>query len=124
MCHILLIEDDQDIRRATKLKLERDGYEVTDIPDGRKAVSICRDANIDVVLTDVVMPDQEGIETIRMLRKMKPEVHIIAISGGGRYASSEEYLDIAGTLGADRTFQKPIDLDEVEHAIQELVGSA
>lgn len=122
--HILLIEDNEAIRQATKLKLEHDGYEVTAIPNGRRAVSICQDADIDVVLTDVVMPDQEGIQTIRMLRQMEPEVHIIAISGGGQYGSSEEYLDIAGTLGADRTFQKPIDLDEVEHAIEELAAQS
>jgi DNA-binding response OmpR family regulator len=122
--HILLIEDNEDIRQATKLKLEHDGYEVTAIANGRKAVSICRDADIDAVITDVVMPDQEGIQTIRMLREMEPMVHIIAISGGGQYASSEEYLHIADALGADRTFQKPVDLDDVEHAIEELAAQS
>jgi len=123
MCRILLIEDDPDVREATTVMFERAGYDVYALPNGDGAVEMCRENDIDIVVTDVVMPHQEGIATIRLLRKKLPGIKIIAISGGGQYGSSKDYLTAAKKLGADRVFAKPIDLGTVEAAIRDLTGT-
>lgn len=122
MHRILLVEDDPDVREATTTVFERAGYDVYALPNGERAVRTCRENDIDIVITDVVMPHQEGITTIRLLRKKIPAIKIIAISGGGQYASGEDYLAAAEKLGADHVFTKPIELSTVEAAIREFIS--
>jgi CheY-like chemotaxis protein len=123
MAAILLIDDDDDVRTATALMLERAGHEVTTLPNGRDALARCRETSFDVVITDLVMPEQEGIETIRTLRSENPDLSIIAISGGGGYASGSEYLRTARMLGADATFEKPVPPDRLQTAVEDLLDT-
>jgi len=103
-----------------KEALTRAGYEVTEALDGKEGISLYLKEPIDLVITDIVMPNKEGIETIIELRQSFPEVKIIAMSGGGRIIP-EDYLYMAKGLGAKRTFAKPFDLEKLLESIHELL---
>ena len=112
MPRILVVDDEEQVRRVLRLVLERAGYEVDTAADGNEAVAVFDPVRHDVVITDIVMPEKEGIETIQELRQKSTGVRIIAISGGGRI-SPEEYLDWAKRFGVHCTFTKPINRDEL-----------
>lgn len=119
--HIVIIDDEEPIRRVLRLTFERAGYEVDTATDGGAGIRCCRKGETDVVITDLVMPDKEGIETIQELRRDFPDIKIIAISGGGQVAP-ESYLAIAERIGANRTFAKPIDTKALATAVRELLS--
>ena len=100
--------------------LENDGYEVIDAPDGKIGIKLHRKNPIDLVITDIIMPEKDGIEVIRELRRDLPDVKIIAISGGGRIEPAE-HLHFASRLGAQCTFTKPFELKELMKAIRDLL---
>ncbi len=108
MARILIADDDQQVRLMLKMTLERAGYEVMEAEDGNEAVQKFKESKPDLVVTDIVMPEKEGIETIMELRALNPEVQIIAISGGGRI-NPEDYLSWAEKFGVQQTFIKPVD---------------
>ncbi len=89
--------------------------------DGSEGLILNRSNPADLVITDILMPEKEGIETIREMRRDFPETKIIAISGGGRLYTSD-YLKIAQHIGADRVFAKPFEKNEILAAVQELIG--
>jgi two-component system chemotaxis response regulator CheY len=103
---ILLVDDDDLLRGALHQILVRAGYDVDDASNGRVAVREYRRQRYDAVITDIVMPDEDGLGTIRELRRLNPGVKIIAISGGG-LGKAGDYLGIAQMLGAMRTLAKP-----------------
>lgn len=120
MAKILIIEDDETVRVVIRRILESKGYDVVEAEDGRQGLEMYRKENVDLVLTDIVMPNKEGLETIRELRQVTPDVKIIAMSGGGRN-SPYDYLNLAKKFGADRLFEKPFEWDELTQAISELL---
>lgn len=121
MPRILVVDDEEQVRRVLRLVLERAGYEVDTASDGNEAVAVFDPARHDVVITDIVMPEKEGIETIQELRQKSTGVRIIAISGGGRI-SPEEYLDWAKRFGVHCTFTKPINRDELLNTLAALTS--
>jgi DNA-binding NtrC family response regulator len=121
MIRVLVIDDDQGVRAMLQRLLEREGYEVSVAVDGQDAEHWLEEQVFDVVITDMIMPEKEGIETILDLRKQYPAIGIIAISGGGM-GGAEHYLSSAKSFGAERTFAKPFDCDEMLAAIKELSG--
>ena len=123
MARILVIDDDAQIQVMLRQVLERAGYEVVDAPDGKVGIELYREQKADLVITDLIMPEKEGIETIRELRGEFPDVKIIAISGGG-VIGPENYLCLARGLGALRTFSKPVERKEIIETVQELLHSA
>jgi len=120
MARIIIVDDDVQIRDMLRQMLERAGYEVVEAPNGKVALRLCREKPADLVITDLIMPEMEGVETIMKLRHDFPDVKIIAISGGGR-AGLEEYLYSAEKLGALRTFTKPFNRKEIIAAVNELL---
>ena len=106
MPRILLVDDDELLREALHQILVRAGYDVHDASNGKVAVREYRRQRCDVVIMDIVMPDEEGLGTIKDLRRVDPNVKIIAISGGG-LGKAGDYLGIAKMLGAMRTLAKP-----------------
>lgn len=118
---ILLIEDDTDLRRLLIKVLERENFKVLEAGNGLEAMHILNLQTPDLVVTDLIMPDQDGIGTINLLKKNHPGIKIIAISGGGRMLS-EDYLKIAKMLGADHTFKKPFDNKEFVLKVKELLN--
>ena len=108
MARILII-DDEDLDRMTLSQiLEGDGHTVTEATDGEEGIAALRETPVDVVITDILMPNKEGIETIKELRQIAPDVKIIAISGGGRMQNAN-YLDVAQKLGANAVLKKPFE---------------
>lgn len=120
MPNILVVDDDPQVRRFLEMLLLREGYGVTLASDGEKAMKLFRENPADLVITDIVMPEQEGIGLITELRAGFPKVPIIAISGGGRIGP-ESYLPIARSLGAARVFAKPLEKNLLLEAIRELI---
>ncbi len=121
MASILIIDDEPQVRLMLRMKLEDHGYEVKDADDGSTGLRLYREDPTDLIITDLIMPEKEGIETISQVKSEFPDVKIIAISGGGRFGP-EGYLDIAKGIGAERTFSKPIELTELLKAVEELIG--
>jgi DNA-binding response OmpR family regulator len=119
MARILIIDDDADLRTTLREILEQEGYEVVEAADGREGLRHYLTAPADVVLTDLLMPGQEGVETIGALRRINPQVKIIAMSGGGQ-TGGMDFLQVASVLGAERTLQKPFRMQALLAAVQDL----
>ena len=122
MPKILLVDDDDALRKMLRLMLIKMGHVVREARDGQEAITMCGQEAPDLVLTDIVMPGQEGLETIFALRHSNPNVKIIAMSGGGRI-SSTDYLQIAKSLGARRVLAKPFSSEQLSAAIGETMAS-
>lgn len=121
MPSILLIEDDDDFREALANARTEHGYTVTRAADGAKGVKLFRAAPTDLVLTDIVMPNQEGLETIEALRRDHPKLGIIAMSSGLAH-DAPLYLKVAGALGANRKLQKPFGFPTLMAAIADVLA--
>ena len=117
---ILLIDDDAPFRATLHQFLESEGYEVSDASDGHQGIQRYKDTPTDVVITDLLMPEKEGLETIQELRRDFPGVKIIAISGGAK-AGTMDFLPVAQQLGAQRVLPKPFEPDALLGAIQEVL---
>jgi len=120
MSRILLIDDDQTLRRAMRIALEKSGCEVLEAGDGHAGIAAFKAQSVDLVVTDLIMPDMEGIETIQTLRKLSPHLPIIAISGGGR-GTPDNYLHFASKFGAALAFAKPFELNALCTAVASLL---
>ncbi len=120
---ILVIDDDEQMRILLRQVMEWAGYEVIEAEDGRDGMMKQRKHKADLVITDLIMPEQEGLETITSLKKEFPHVKIIAISGGGRIGP-EAYLPAAQELGADKIFSKPFDVRKLASEVKELLDNA
>jgi len=116
---ILIIDDDPHTRMLLGLMLE--GYDIAEAENGEKGLRAHRENPADLVITDIIMPDKEGIETIRELKQDWPELKIIAVSAGG-YAEPKDYLELATLVGADDTIRKPVEPDELIGAVRKLIG--
>lgn len=104
---ILIIDDEANVRKTLKLVLEKAGYTVRLAVDGRKGVAAFKEGPADLVITDIIMPEQEGVETIIQIRALNKKMPIIAMSGGGRVGNMN-FLEIAGKMGANAVLPKPI----------------
>jgi DNA-binding response OmpR family regulator len=102
---VLIADDDDAVRGFLRAVLEDAGYQVAEASDGRQAERDALEAGIDLLIIDLVMPNQEGIETISDLRRRRPSLPILAISGAGDVAT---YLNVAKLLGAEECLAKPI----------------
>lgn len=114
---ILLVDDEKEIREILRLWCEEAGFTVCEAENGREAVAIQRQAPADFMICDLIMPVQEGIETITYFSQEFPDVTIIAISGGGKIGP-ESYLELASQLGAWKIFRKPLDRQDLIEAIK------
>jgi DNA-binding response OmpR family regulator len=121
MPRILVIDDDSAIRKMLKKSLERSGYEVMAASDGQKGLDLHKETPADLIITDVIMPNKEGLETIIEFRRDFPGVKIIAISGGGEIGP-EGYLKAAMAFGADKALAKPLELKELVKVVEKLLG--
>jgi DNA-binding response OmpR family regulator len=119
MPKVLLIDDDEVLRGVIKLSLTAFGFDVTDASDGRAGVNLAKTMPFDVVVTDLIMPGQEGIETIGILRRERPHLPVIAMSGG--LPNSPLYLDIAAKIGARKVLGKPFPMADLRAAIVEVL---
>ena len=116
---VLLIDDNEDFRGSLKLCLESEGFEIATAANGKDALQTLEVKPADVVVTDLFMPDKDGIETITELRKRFPGTSIVAISGWTSVGGSD-YLRVAREIGAAKTLRKPFDPMELAKLLREL----
>jgi CheY-like chemotaxis protein len=109
---ILVIDDDHLVRYALTKILSSTGYAVVTAADGKRGMAVLHAEHPDVVITDIIMPEQEGIDTIIQIRRERPAIKIIAISGGGRIRNID-FLEMAHSLGASAVIAKPFEADEL-----------
>ena len=122
MARILIIDDDDQFRAMLRKMLERAGYnDIEDTAEGKVGVKLFRQNPFDLVVTDIVIPDKEGIEIIIELNRDYPGIKIIAISGGGKIGP-ESYLEMAKSLGASITLEKPFGQSDLIDAVKELLS--
>ena len=122
MAVILVVDDDDDSRWMMAALMKRDGHVVIEAADGIEASRFFRAHRPDVVLLDLFMPNQDGFQTIRELRREFPGARIIAVSAGWS-VGKEDSMHRARLLGADVTIRKPIDLDVMRYAVKELLAA-
>ena len=120
---ILVIDDEFEVRELLQQLFESIGYPVLTAPDGQAALRLHRATPVSLIITDIIMPEKEGLETITEFRRHFPAVKIIAISGGGSRGikGAKEYLDIARELGAQKAFLKPFEVGKLLEAVRELL---
>lgn len=117
MEQIVIVDDNADLRGCIGDFLRGAGYQVHEAANGSTVIDLLERNPVDLVITDVVMPIKEGIETICDIKRLFPGIKVIATSG------YDYYLAMAGKLGADRTFEKPFDIEKLLVAIRALLGS-
>lgn len=115
---LLLVDDEPALRASLGQALRVRGFNVDEAADGNKALAKLATQTYDCVVTDIVMPDKEGIETIIEMRKRWPALFIVAMSGGGRVGPGD-FLNLAAMLGADRTLAKPFRASELASMVLE-----
>jgi DNA-binding response OmpR family regulator len=124
---ILVIEDDEALRQMLTTALRGAGYQVSEAANGREGLCVFQQSAADLVITDIFMPEEDGIETIFELKATAPTVKVIAISGGGRWAQygrkigADEPLELARHFGADRILKKPVKLQHLLEIVKDLV---
>lgn len=123
MSRIMIIDDDDQVREMVRRLLEYAGYEVMEAADGDVGMAMLEKESADLVITDILMPNKEGLETIMGLRRSRPNLPIIAISGGG-WSGSHGYLSTADKLGATRTLSKPFTSQEMIDTVAEVLAAA
>jgi CheY-like chemotaxis protein len=117
----LVIDDDDAVRYTVAKILRRHGHDVASAADGKRGIALVEDERPHVVVTDIIMPEQEGIETIIQLRRENPEIKIIAISGGFR-TYNYDVLSIARNLGADDILPKPFEADDLMRSVDRVIA--
>jgi len=122
MARILIVDDDEDVRKLMGLVLQEAGHHVVSTANGKDAGIIHQESSIDLMITDILMPDCDGIEVIRAIRRSAPHLKIIAISGGGA-SDASHFLEMASRLGANETFSKPINWEKMLYSIDKLTNA-
>jgi len=118
MPSVLVVDDEDQVRQLIRETLEQAGYQVMEARDGKEALQRYRQAPADVVVMDILMPDQDGLESTATLRREFPNVKVVAITGGSDMIGILNFLDVAKMLGARRTLQKPFDMKTLLDMVQ------
>lgn len=120
---VMIVDDEDSVRSTLFENLVECGFDVTMASNGQEAVRLIEEGALQphIVITDIIMPQQDGLETIIALRRKYPDIRLIAISGGGR-TKSADFLQMAARLGADAVLPKPIDIDHLEKTVKGLVA--
>ena len=123
MADILIIDDEPIVKNLFETFLREEGYSVATAADGREGMCLLQKQPPDLIITDILMPEMDGLEILLEIKKLKLGIPIIAISGGMRSLPAS-FLPQAKTFGASRVFEKPVCLAELLKAIQELLPGA
>lgn len=123
MAKVLIVDDEQVIRAMLREFLEDDSHEVMEAENGEQACALYRKSPADLVITDIVMPEKNGIDMIMDLKKDYPDINIVAISGGGGITGRYDYLPIASMVGASNILSKPFSLTEMRKVMSGLLSA-
>jgi CheY-like chemotaxis protein len=119
---VLIVEDDKELREMLKLSLLRRNFTVFEADNGKSAIAHFKPTITDLVVTDIIMPEEDGLKVVIKLRELKPTIKIIAISGGGKVGPGS-YLNLAKALGADAIYSKPFSISDLITKIEQLLDS-
>jgi DNA-binding response OmpR family regulator len=119
---VLIVEDDKELREMLKLTLSRRNFTVFEAENGKSAIAHFKPTITDLVVTDLIMPEEDGLKVVIKLRELKPSIKIIAISGGGKVGPGS-YLNLAKALGADAIYSKPFSINDLIAKIEQLLES-
>jgi DNA-binding response OmpR family regulator len=122
--HILVIDDDSDLCTMMQEVLRAEGYEVSVAADGEQGIALHRKLPASLLITDIFMPNKEGIETIRDFREEFPTVPIIAISGGGKLTRRGSTLFVAKEVGAATILRKPFEMSDLLRSVAAALNSS
>lgn len=122
MSRVLVIDDNLDLLELMQVILTVGGYTVEIASSGSAGVRAAKERSFDLVITDLFMPNQDGIETIGLIRAALPDLKVLAVSGGGRLGPSPSYLMTAMQIGADAALAKPFDPEALLTATRSLIG--
>jgi len=120
MAQILIVDDEVAIRTMLK-NIFDDEYDVVEATNGKEAKEVCNSKDIDLMITDIVMPEMHGVDLVLELRKEHPDMPIIAISGGGGVSGRFDYLKIVSLMGVDEVMQKPFDITVLRNKVKILL---
>lgn len=120
MASVLIIDDEVQFLEMLKKFLEKEGYSVTTANDGRVGMELMSENKYDVIITDIVMPESDGLEVLMSQLKLQERPKIVAISGGSALLKQDMLLQTADILKADKVFSKPINLQQFAEALREL----
>jgi DNA-binding NtrC family response regulator len=121
MARILVIDDDESITSLLHMVLSRQGYEVLTAANGREGVKLFNSTPADLVISDILMPEMDGLEALKQLRQLSPNLKLIAVSGGG-VRLKMDVLRVAELLGAAATFEKPYKIDALLASVRQLLA--
>ena len=119
---VIIVEDDKELREMLKLSLSRRNFTVFEADNGKSAIAHFKPTITDLVVTDLIMPEEDGLKVVIKLRELKPTIKIIAISGGGKVGPGS-YLNLAKALGADAIYSKPFSINDLIAKIEQLLES-
>jgi CheY-like chemotaxis protein len=119
---VLIVEDDKELREMLKLSLLRRNFTVLEAENGKAAITHFKPLITDLVVTDLIMPEEDGLKVVIKLRELKPSIKIIAISGGGKVGPGS-YLNLAKALGADAIYSKPFSINDLIAKIEQLLDT-
>ena len=120
---VLVVDDDGGVLKMIELMLGDSGFDVIVAPSGHDGLRALEHRMFDLIITDIIMPEMEGIELITQLRKTRPEVPILAISGGGR-SRNFDFLNFAKKLGARAILEKPFRREGLLEAVNKALSGA
>lgn len=122
MAKVLVVDDEAPIRALVTKILLKDGHEVLEAENGQIACTLFNGANIDLIITDLVMPEKNGIEMIIELKRHNARLKVIAISGGVGFSGYIDLLSVASLLGARHIIKKPFTVDEIRTAVNDMLS--
>jgi two-component system response regulator PilR (NtrC family) len=114
---ILVVDDQETNRKVITAILTREGYHIAAAADGREAMRLLRERTFDVVITDMLMPNADGLELITFIRGLEKRPAVIPMSGGGSYVSADNALELAKKMGAENPLPKPFTTKELRAAV-------
>ncbi len=123
MATVLIVDDEEMLRGMLRQALKKDGYDILEASNGNEALELSNTHEIDLLITDLVMPGKNGLDLIMELKKGQHNMPIIAISGGGGIDTNYDYLSVARLIGATSIFSKPIDLGQFRNTVSNLLKS-
>ena len=123
MAHILLIDDEQNLREVLQKILTAEGHTVNVAENGKIGVNLFDNDTYDLVITDIIMPEQDGYEVINAIRKKSPDTKIIAVSGGSRRIDVNDLMPTARCLGAQEVLAKPLNYEALKVIVRKLLES-
>jgi len=121
VANILVVDDEEPIRSLVRKILTKDGHDVMEAENGQIACDMFSSADIDLIVTDLVMPEKNGIEMIMEIKRLNPNVKVIAISGGIGFSGQIDLLSVASLLGAKHIIKKPFGVEDIRNAVNDML---